>query len=949
MNWTFLNPYLLFGLPLILLPIIIHFIFTRRAKPLLFSELKFLREAMKMVIRRFRLLQLLLLILRVLIILLAVVLVARPVIMFMGAGGQKQKSFDTIVILDNSYSMGQIKDDGRTAFEHGKEAAGKILSLSGETERIALWLASDRVDAVVPAFVSDISELRRGLKDAEQGCRPSDWKPVLKSACELLMKSEASSRQLMIISDFTSGWSDVRAENTGFDRNIRLILVDVGKDKNEIAENFTLKSIVCRNAIASEPWSIKVFTSASVKNLPVSLWIDGKKTEQAFIDGESREFLRSFDRAGWYSGYLQIDRPDVLPSDNRFYFSIFCQPRLRVVCVDGDPGASPFQSETFYLKFALAPKSEHSAIAPEIVNAEEFGKMHLEDSDIIIYANADMTSDSALRLRRFVGSGKGLIIFLGDNTDPDRYNSFCETHLIPAKLRRLVRGSTVLNGHVRLVDSAEPVTISKAKFEKYFQLIPMPDAKVLAEFGNGDPLIVVSDLPAGGRILMYASTADRKWNNLPARPAFLPLIQQMCDFVSRRTQENVNECKIGIMKKPMLPEQLPRKIEVTDPSGVKTEKMAVRTPEFTGLALEFSSQGIYRVDCTGDRNYQEFYGANLDVESGESDLRKFPPEKVFPGFPKLVVTDPSHLEEKIRHFIQGREISTWLVLAVLFLLLLEFLLAGFRPGRTEPKIARYMVLLVMSGLLCAGNAAAQENTGAESAPAATEFTGNHFVFMQLRYGSTRCDPNPFAWQEIKHFLDTTTSIRSEPEVRMVTLVDPALFDSAFLYWSGTEDFRPFTEDELKNLRRFLEGGGMLFIDDALGVPGIGFDKGVRRELQRLYPGKTLAPVSDNNALFFAFYLLPKVTGTRQASTHLEGIEIKGRTAVIYSANDLLGVWERDKIGNWLKSCAGGENKRLEAMKLFVNIIFYCLCDTYKLDDVHRAAIQEKMKFWPGGQ
>ena len=39
----------------------------------------------------------------------------------------------------------------------------------------------------------------------------------------------------------------------------------------------------------------------------------------------------------------------------------------------------------------------------------------------------------------------------------------------------------------------------------------------------------------------------------------------------------------------------------------------------------------------------------------------------------------------------------------------------------------------------------------------------------------------------------------------------------------------------------------------------------------------------------------------------------------------------------------GENQRLQAMKLTVNIIMYALTGTYKLDAIHSPFIKEKLK------
>jgi len=221
---------------------------------------------------------------------------------------------------------------------------------------------------------------------------------------------------------------------------------------------------------------------------------------------------------------------------------------------------------------------------------------------------------------------------------------------------------------------------------------------------------------------------------------------------------------------------------------------------------------------------------------------------------------------------------------------------------------------------------------------------DRFVFSQFRYKGGDWDPYPTAYKEILHYLTTTTSVKAQRARRELSLNAPELFFSPFLYMSGQEEFASFTRQEIENLKRYLFCGGLLFIDDASGGKNLDFDRAVRREMEKLFPDSRLKRLPPDHAVFRSFYLSPSVVGRRVGNPYLESIDIDGQTVVIYSQNDLGGAWVRDRLGNWLYECVpGGELQRLEAMKLFLNIIIYSLTGTYKRDAIHQPYIQQKLK------
>jgi hypothetical protein len=220
--------------------------------------------------------------------------------------------------------------------------------------------------------------------------------------------------------------------------------------------------------------------------------------------------------------------------------------------------------------------------------------------------------------------------------------------------------------------------------------------------------------------------------------------------------------------------------------------------------------------------------------------------------------------------------------------------------------------------------------------------GNKFVFTQLKYDG-RWDPYPDSWPDILEFLVTTMSIRPLPERRVITIDNDLLFSSPFLVIAGVEKFPELTEPQRLLFRKYMYNGGLVFVEDSSGIKGGEFDSTFRKEISKVFPEMNLRKFPMEHPIYRSFYLLRKTGGRRLTNNYLEGIDISGRTALIYSQNDLLGTWAKDRFGNYLWECVpGGQDQRFEAQKLTLNIIMYSVTGTYKSDAIHKPYIEQKL-------
>lgn len=167
----------------------------------------------------------------------------------------------------------------------------------------------------------------------------------------------------------------------------------------------------------------------------------------------------------------------------------------------------------------------------------------------------------------------------------------------------------------------------------------------------------------------------------------------------------------------------------------------------------------------------------------------------------------------------------------------------------------------------------------------------------------------------------------------INITDPALFDFHLVFMHGRNAFR-LTEEERKQLRSYLERGGMVLADAVCANRA--FAESFRREFGTLIPEHPLQPIPPDDPLFTATYGgfdLKYVTrrdpqpttatngaaeALRRVRPELEGIRIDDRWVVIFSPYDLSCALERQQT----VGCRGYVPE--DAARLGINVLLYSL-------------------------
>lgn len=222
-----------------------------------------------------------------------------------------------------------------------------------------------------------------------------------------------------------------------------------------------------------------------------------------------------------------------------------------------------------------------------------------------------------------------------------------------------------------------------------------------------------------------------------------------------------------------------------------------------------------------------------------------------------------------------------------------------------------------------------------------------FWWGQIKYPGN-WDPVPTVYVDVINVLTLTTSVRCIPEKVVIDVNSPDfavnLAKMPFVILVGDDELK-FSSEQIEVLRNYVINGGSIFIEDVSELRYSKFDVAVRDLLKRMFPEYKLKKTDKNNVLLKSFYLLTKVVGRVNMYDYLEYVEYENRPVIIYSRNNIISCWARDKFGKFLFECfPEGEKQRFEAQKLFLNIIMYSLCGTYKSDQVHQKFIEEKLRF-----
>jgi hypothetical protein len=675
---TLLNGGLALGLLSVVLPTLIHLLSRRRARRVRFAPMELLLRSQKRTARSIRLRQFVLLLVRTLFFLAIAAALLRPLLLDDSSSALSSAPTVVVFAVDASASM-QARVDGVTSFERARDKARERLGSLPDDVRVGVVACeAEARDLVAPTF--DRAAAAAALDALAVGATYADVAACVARAGALAVNAAGldngaddattkgnaeGERRVTLISDLAAH---------GFPRGpateapgLRVELVQVGDDTPPPNHGITDVNVAATSQGMTVHFNAARFGGSDAEVI-ADLFVDaarGPRLQLPFSSSAQR-LERTFTAPSSTSPSSTISvalDDDALPLDNVVVLAHEERPRLKVLIVDGEPDAVPFADEVHYLTQALSSSrmgaAGQSRLDVSVMPPEKLDATSLVGIDVVVLANVARLEDAAAAaLVSHVSAGAGLFIACGDQMDVDAWNRSLGA-VLPAVLRgskqqallddaavddvlglsRFATEHPVLRAFAGSSTDALP-GLTRVRTRASMLVEPDPNVvrPILARFSNDAPALMERAVgPSGqGRVLLLTTSVDREWTDLPIRPGFLPLMEQVVLYLGRALDDGrPRTARVGQIRTIHLPPDADAAV-VTLPDGRQVTVERGTEPDPAG-----SAHNDHDVTFT-DTTQVGLYG----VAARSKDVRT-----PLPGERFTVLMDPREMD--LRHIDDG--------------------------------------------------------------------------------------------------------------------------------------------------------------------------------------------------------------------------------------------------------------------------------------------------------
>ena len=464
---TFLNSLFLFALPLLAVPLLLHFLKRREQKVYQWGAMRFLQEATTDS-RRMQLPEsLLLLLARCLLVAGLIFALARPLINWGSSSAMLDR--ELIVIVDDSLSTAR-RVDGEQVFNRIRSTAEEVISDTPTNLPFQIllasgggrWIGEQPQTANSTQGKAALSSLGKTQPTSGSGRLMTCVRKAMSAANdrETSVRPRPAQRIVIVTDGLTPAWSgaetltltQLQSTIQQSKLPVKIQVVEVGSTDASF-QNLSILQIKTDSdrvgAKTSVRLSAEVRNTGDVQTRPCRVaWKIGDKTighsEVSTLDpAQSTEVFWShrFKKAGPVAmeAHLEQDSPDDLPEDSFAKYSFEVVERIPILIVDNQSqtseGELPSQPITF-LTSALGydgegversenTDGEYQAIfAPTIVSAAEMASEDLSGFDAVIIVGTENDSpELSDLLMPEVRRGCGVWIMIGSDSNQALFNA----------------------------------------------------------------------------------------------------------------------------------------------------------------------------------------------------------------------------------------------------------------------------------------------------------------------------------------------------------------------------------------------------------------------------------------------------------------------------------------------------------------------------------------------
>ncbi len=723
------------------IPIIIHIIHRRRHRRVPWAAMRFLLAATQRSAKRLWLEHWLLLLLRIALIVLLGFAVARPFLPTSPMSSSAGARVHRIVVIDDSLSMNARRADGRVRFDLARESAEKLLASFPASDAVSLVRMAAPARAAIAHPAYDRRFVREQFEALTCTERAADTVGAIALAAKILRESNLlpANRTVYLISDMPAReWREEGGVSSSATNGLRAIVENL----QDSARNLVIVQVADESPPNVAVTSFSPETPLVGVGIPVRLVVELSNFGQAvardvllqlrragaiirtervptIAAGQSVTVLltTAFSEPGTQGLEVRIANPstDALSADDARFLSVEARASTPILVVDGRPGVTPLQGEAGFFATALSPKTlgdstgggsgadagsprstaRLSAIETKIITESDLATEPLAEYDLIALCNvARLTSDVWRGLEAFVSRGGGLFISVGDLVNVDEYNRFGYrggAGLLPGKLGRAVDGRTddgaalgfrIVTRHASVSEfgSHSASGLFSARVDRLLPLeLDRGRGEVLVQYTDDSAAVVLSRFGLG-HVLMWNTTVNMEWTNLPAKGDFVSLLLNLVAELVPAHGADRNVAVGGVLRERL------NAAEVSLPLRITTGASALMEPSLVSasgsLAAEYGPvEHVGLSQMTVGPSVRTFA---VNPSAVESDLRAVDARDFARtlGRPFRWIDQPELLLDPAGDRRMA-ELSTPAIVAVLFLLFAEMWLAAHWGSRAR--------------------------------------------------------------------------------------------------------------------------------------------------------------------------------------------------------------------------------------------------------------------------
>ena len=526
---TFLQPLALYGLPLALLPVIIHLLNLLRHRSQPWAATRFLLQARRSSSKLSRLKRWLTLLLRVLALIGLAFALSRPM-----TGGDSMFSFSSgapeaiALVLDRSASMETKTGEGA--------ASKRELALKALEDFAKPWTESRivLVDSALgePVILSDLSTLADPAMERYLGSTETaaDIPATLATTLDWLEENGVATAEIVIASDMQeSNWKPEGSEDVL--RRIKKVLsVKEGSWRTRIlaleGEASTNSSILGENLLRR---SEKLDLLANLQRRPTG---DLPLRIMANLDGVQSEVTAEFkgERFLWRAsvplpekknqGWLSLSlSPDLCLGDNSWYFTYGSANRPHAAVRADLPIAG---------RILRAAAANEKGIPADVLPSSNLNKEDLAGRTLIVLQGNPRTPQEAELLKSFVNGG-GILLCFPPNSQEGIVIDTIQWQ--PAERTSDSESSFRVNAWNEnggiLANASDGTRLPLGELSTTTRSIPI-GSEPLAYFSDGKPFLSRKILGKGA-IYLFSTIPTEKWSGLANGYILVPAIQRLME------------------------------------------------------------------------------------------------------------------------------------------------------------------------------------------------------------------------------------------------------------------------------------------------------------------------------------------------------------------------------------------------------------------------------------